>query len=154
MIAERTGARIRVADILPNGTLDLDALPTLMTPDVKLLAITHVSNVLGTVNPVHDICRKARQRGIVTVVDGSQAVPHRHVDIPAIGCDFYAITGHKLYGPTGTGALWARREHLQAMPPFLGGGEMIKEVSFDGTLFNTPPHKFEAGTPTSPASSA
>lgn len=147
LIAERTGARIQVADILPNGTLDLDALHTLMTPQVKLLAITHVSNVLGTVNPIHDICRQARQRGITTVVDGSQAAPHRHIDIPAIGCDFYAITGHKLYGPTGTGALWARREHLHIMPPFLGGGEMIKEVSFDGTLFNTPPHKFEAGTP-------
>ncbi|HHW4677933.1 MAG TPA: cysteine desulfurase [Xylella sp.] len=147
LIAERTGALLRVADILPNGTLDLEALPRLMTPEVRLLAITHVSNVLGTVNPVHDICREARQRGIVTVIDGSQAVPHRHVNIPAIGCDFYTMTGHKLYGPTGTGALWARREHLHAMPPFLGGGEMIKEVRFDGTLFNTPPHKFEAGTP-------
>jgi cysteine desulfurase/selenocysteine lyase len=114
---------------------------------VKLLAIAHVSNVLGTVNPVAAICREARKRGIVTVVDGSQAAPHMAVDIPAIGCDFYAITGHKMCGPTGTGALWARREHLQAMPPFIGGGEMIKEVRFDGTVFNDPPHKFEAGTP-------
>ena len=147
LVAQRTGATIKVAELLPDGSLDLDALQTAMTPDVKLLAIAHVSNVLGTVNPVAAICREARKRGIVTVVDGSQAAPHMTVDIPAIGCDFYAITGHKMCGPTGTGALWARREHLQAMPPFLGGGEMIREVSFDGTVFNDPPHKFEAGTP-------
>lgn len=147
LVAQRTGATIRVAEITPEGTLDLDALYRAMTPEVKLLAVTHVSNVLGTVNPVRDICREARKRGIVTVVDGSQAAPHRRIDISAIGCDFYAVTGHKMCGPTGTGALWARREHLQAMPPFLGGGEMIKEVSFDGTVFNDPPHKFEAGTP-------
>jgi len=147
LVAQRTGARVQVAEILPDGSLDLPGLYAAMMPDVKLLAITHVSNVLGTVNPVRDICREARRRGIVTVVDGSQAVPHRPVDIAAIGCDFYALTGHKMCGPTGTGALWAKREHLQAMPPFIGGGEMIKEVSFDGTVFNDPPHKFEAGTP-------
>ena len=147
LVAQRTGATIRVAEILPDGSLDLPALYSAMTPDVKLLAIAHVSNVLGTVNPVREICREARKRGIVTVVDGSQAVPHRPVDVAAIGCDFYALTGHKMCGPTGTGALWARREHLQAMPPFIGGGEMIKEVSFDGTVFNDAPHKFEAGTP-------
>ena len=147
LIAERTGARIKVAELLPDGSLDLDALYAAMTPDVKLLGVAHVSNVLGTVNPVREICREARKRGIVSVVDGSQAVPHMAVDIPAIGCDFYAFTGHKLCGPTGTGVLWGRREHLEAMPPFLGGGEMIKEVSFDGTVFNTPPHRFEAGTP-------
>ena len=147
LVAQRTGATIKVAELLPDGSLDLDALQTAMTPDVKLLAIAHVSNVLGTVNPVAAICREARKRGIVTVVDGSQAAPHMTVDIPAIGCDFYAITGHKMCGPTGTGALWARREHLQAMPPFLGGGEMIREVRFDGTVFNDAPHKFEAGTP-------
>ena len=147
LVAQRTGATIKVAEIHADGTLDLDALQAAMTGDVKLLAITHTSNVLGTVNPVREICREARKRGIVTVVDGSQAVPHRAVDIAAIGCDFYAFTGHKMCGPTGTGALWARREHLQAMPPFIGGGEMIKEVSFDGTVFNDPPHRFEAGTP-------
>jgi cysteine desulfurase / selenocysteine lyase len=147
LVAERTGARIRVAEIREDGMLDLDALRAAMTPDVKLLAVAHTSNVLGTVNPVREICREARRRGIVTVVDGSQAVPHRRVDIAAIGCDFYAFTGHKMCGPTGTGALWARREHLQAMPPFIGGGEMIREVSFDGTVFNDPPHRFEAGTP-------
>ena len=147
LVAQRTGASIKVAELLPDGALDLDALHAAMTPDVKLLAVTHVSNVLGTINPVAAICREARKRGIVTVVDGSQAVPHMAVDVPAIGCDFYAVTGHKMCGPTGTGALWARREHLEAMPPFLGGGEMIKEVRFDGTVFNDPPHKFEAGTP-------
>ncbi|MDR1075992.1 MAG: cysteine desulfurase [Xanthomonadaceae bacterium] len=147
LIAERTGARIAVAEILPDGRLDLDALRKAMTPDVKLLAVAHVSNVLGTVNPVRDICREARRHGIVTVVDGSQAAPHRKVDIAAIGCDFYAVTGHKMCGPTGTGALWARKEHWRSMPPFIGGGEMIREVRFEGTVFNDPPYRFEAGTP-------
>ena len=147
LVAERTGASIKAAPIHENGELDIDALKAAMTPDVKLLAVTHVSNVLGTVNPVAMICREARQRGIVTVIDGSQALPHRAVDVPKIGCDFYALTGHKMFGPTGTGALWARREHLEAMPPFFGGGEMIREVSFTGTTFADPPHKFEAGTP-------
>ncbi|QNN48237.1 cysteine desulfurase [Thermomonas brevis] len=147
LVAQRTGATIKVAELLPDGSLDLDGLYAAMTPEVKLLGIAHVSNVLGTVNPVATICREARRRGIVSVVDGSQAAPHMPVDIAAIGCDFYAVTGHKMCGPTGTGALWARREHLEAMPPFLGGGEMIKEVRFDGTVFNDPPHKFEAGTP-------
>ena len=147
LVAERTGAIIKVAEIHEDGTLDLDALHAAMTPDVKLLALTHVSNMLGTVNPVKDICREARKRGITTVIDGSQAAPHRALDVPSLGCDFYAITGHKMCGPTGTGALWARREHLAAMPPFLGGGEMIKEVRFEGTVFNDGPHRFEAGTP-------
>lgn len=147
LVAQRTGATLRVAELLPDGSLDLDALDKALDGSVKLLAIAHVSNVLGTVNPVRDICKLARKRGITTVVDGSQAVPHMVVDVAAIGCDFYAFTGHKVCGPTGTGALWARREHLQAMPPFLGGGEMIKEVSFEGTTFNDAPHKFEAGTP-------
>lgn len=147
LIAQRTGARLEVAEILPDGSLDLDALYKAMTPQVKLLAVAHVSNVLGTVNPVREICRAARKAGIVTVVDGSQAAPHMALDVAAIGCDFYAMTGHKVCGPTGTGALWARRELLDAMPPFIGGGEMIKEVSFERTTFNEVPHKFEAGTP-------
>ena len=147
LVAERTGASLQVVEILADGSLDLEALRKQMTPQVKLLALAHVSNVLGTVNPVREICREARKHGIVTVVDGSQAAPHLPLDVAAIGCDFYAITGHKLCGPTGTGALWARREHLQAMPPFLGGGEMIRQVSFEGTTFNDAPHKFEAGTP-------
>ena len=147
LVAQRTGATIKVAELHEDGTLDLDTLHAAMTPEVKLLGITHVSNVLGTINPIAAICREARRRGIASVVDGSQAAPHMQLDIPSLGCDFYAITGHKMCGPTGTGALWARREHLEAMPPFLGGGEMIKEVRFDGTVFNDPPHRFEAGTP-------
>ena len=147
LIAERTGAEIRVAEITANGEMDLPALFQAMTSDVKILGITHVSNVLGTVNPIELICREARKRGIATIIDGSQAVPHRKVDVAAIGCDFYAFTGHKICGPTGTGGLWAKREHLEAMPPFFGGGEMIKEVRFEKTIFNDPPQKFEAGTP-------
>ena len=147
LVAQRTGASIKVAELNADGSLDLPALHAAMTPEVKLLAVAHVSNVLGTVNPVREICREARKRGIVTVVDGSQAAPHRPLDVAAIGCDFYAITGHKMCGPTGTGALWARREHLQAMPPFIGGGDMLREVSFEGTVFNDAPHKVEAGTP-------
>lgn len=147
IVAERTGASIKVVGITPSGELDLDDLHAKLTGDVKLLAFTHVSNVLGTVNPVAQICREARKRGIVTVVDGSQALPHRAIDIPSLGCDFYAFTGHKMLGPTGTGGLWARRQHLREMPPFLGGGEMIREVRFEKTVYNDPPHKFEAGTP-------
>jgi len=147
LITQRTGATVRVAELTPEGELDLDDLWRKMTPEVKILGVTHVSNVLGTANPVGEICREARKRGIATVVDGSQAVPHRKVDVTAIGCDFYAFTGHKMLGPTGTGGLWAKREHLQSMPPFLGGGEMIREVRFEHTVFNDPPHKFEAGTP-------
>ncbi|MFA5684436.1 MAG: cysteine desulfurase [Lysobacteraceae bacterium] len=147
LVAERSGARIEVVELTATGELDRERLQALLTPQVKLLALTHVSNVLGTVNPVREICREARRHGIATLVDGSQAVPHRRVDIAALDCDFYAFTGHKMCGPTGTGALWARREHLQAMPPFLGGGEMIREVRFEGTVFNDPPHRFEAGTP-------
>jgi cysteine desulfurase/selenocysteine lyase len=147
LITQRTGASVRVAELTPEGELDLDDLWRKMTPEVKILGVTHVSNVLGTANPVAEICREARKRGIATVVDGSQAVPHRKVDVTAIGCDFYAFTGHKMLGPTGTGGLWAKREHLQSMPPFLGGGEMIREVRFEHTVFNDPPHKFEAGTP-------
>jgi len=147
IVAQRTGATIRVAELDERGQLDLPALYALLTPDVRVLALTHVSNVLGTINPVREICREAKKRGIVTVVDGSQAAPHLALDLPSLGCDFYAITGHKMAGPTGTGALWARRELLADMPPFLGGGEMIKEVRFEGTVYNDAPHKFEAGTP-------
>ncbi len=147
LIGQRTGARLKVVPIHGNGELDVDALSGLLTPDVKLFALTHVSNALGTINPVAELCRLARERGIVTLVDGSQAAPHLAIDVQAIGCDFYAITGHKMFGPTGTGALYGRRELLAAMPPFMGGGEMIREVHFEGTTFADPPHRFEAGTP-------
>ncbi len=147
LVAQRTGATLKVAELDDNGDLDIGAMFAKMTPEVKLVAVTHVSNVLGAINPVREICREARKRGIPSLVDGSQAAPHLALDISSIGCDFYAVTGHKMCGPTGTGALWARREHLEAMPPFLGGGEMIREVRFEGTVFNDPPHRFEAGTP-------
>jgi cysteine desulfurase / selenocysteine lyase len=147
LIAERCGARIEPVEITPAGEIDLPALKAQLKAPVRMLALTHVSNVLGTVNPIERICAWARKAGITTVIDGSQAAPHRPVDIPSLGCDFYAFTGHKLCGPTGTGGLWAKREHWQDMPPFFGGGEMIREVRFEKTTFNDPPHKFEAGTP-------
>jgi cysteine desulfurase / selenocysteine lyase len=147
LIAERTGAHIVPVEITAHGELDLAALKSQLKATVKILALTHVSNVLGTLNPIAQICDWARKAGIATVIDGSQAAPHMPVDIPSLGCDFYAFTGHKMCGPTGTGGLWAKREHLQSMPPFFGGGEMIREVRFEKTTFNDPPHKFEAGTP-------
>lgn len=147
IVASRTGATVKAAPIDDRGELILEKYIEMLTPDVKLACVTHVSNVLGTVNPVREIARECRKRGIPLVVDGSQAVPHRPVDVQALGCDFYAFTGHKMLSPTGTGGLWARKEHLEAMPPFFGGGEMIREVSFSGTTFAAPPHKFEAGTP-------
>ncbi|QIK80261.1 cysteine desulfurase [Lysobacter sp. HDW10] len=147
IIAERTGAVVEAIDLLPDGSLDLNALYAAMNDRVKLLGLTHVSNVLGTVNPVRDICREARKHGITTLVDGSQALPHMPVDVASLGCDFYVATGHKMCGPTGTGVLWGRKALLDEMPPFIGGGEMIKEVRFEGTVFNDVPGKFEAGTP-------
>ncbi len=147
LVAQRSGATVKAAPINQRGELIVEQYLAMLTPEVKLACVTHVSNVLGTVNPVREIARECRRRGIPLLVDGSQAVPHRAVDVQALGCDFYAFTGHKMLAPTGTGGLWAKREHLEAMPPFFGGGEMIREVRFDGTTFAAPPHKFEAGTP-------
>ncbi|HET7359458.1 MAG TPA: cysteine desulfurase, partial [Rhodanobacteraceae bacterium] len=147
LVCARSGATLKVAPIDARGELQVDAFVELLTPDVKLAGVTHVSNVLGTINPVKQLARECRTRGIPLLVDGSQAAPHLALDVKSIGCDFYALTGHKMAGPTGTGVLWARREHLEAMPPFFGGGEMIREVRFEGTTFADPPHKFEAGTP-------
>ncbi|HEX4481283.1 MAG TPA: cysteine desulfurase [Rudaea sp.] len=147
IVAERTGASVIAAPIAPNGELIVDEFVRLLTPKVKIAGVAHVSNVLGTINPVRELAKACRARGIPLLVDGSQAAPHLPIDVQSIGCDFYAFTGHKLFGPTGTGALWARRELLKAMPPFFGGGEMIRTVSFDRTVFADPPHKFEAGTP-------
>ena len=147
LVCERSGATLKVAPITPAGELDVARYLELLGPRVKLAAVTHVSNVLGTINPIAQIAREARRRGIPLLVDGSQAAPHLPVDVKALGCDFYAVTGHKLFAPTGTGALWARRELLADMPPFFGGGEMIREVSFSGTTFADPPQRFEAGTP-------
>lgn len=147
LVCERSGATIKVAPINETGELIVERFIELLTPEVKLAAVAHVSNVLGTINPVATLARECRKRGIPLLVDGSQAAPHLDIDLRALGCDFYTLTGHKLFGPTGTGMLWARRELLEAMPPFFGGGEMIREVRFEGTTFADPPHRFEAGTP-------
>ncbi len=147
LVCERTGAKLKVAPITPAGELIVERFVELLTPAVKLAAVVHVSNVLGTINPVRELGRACRARGIPLLVDGSQAAPHLPIDVQALGCDFYALTGHKLFGPTGTGVLWARPEWLEAMPPFFGGGEMIRMVTFEKTTFADPPHKFEAGTP-------
>jgi len=147
IVCERSGAKLKVAPITEQGELIVENFVELLTPRVRLAGVVHVSNVLGTVNPVAELARAARKRGIPLLVDGSQALPHMPVDVRALGCDFYALTGHKMFGPTGTGALWARKELLRDMPPFFGGGEMIREVRFEGTTFADPPHRFEAGTP-------
>jgi cysteine desulfurase/selenocysteine lyase len=147
LVCERTGAKLKIAPISERGELIVERFIDLLTPSVKLAAVAHVSNVLGTINPIAELARATRRRGIPLLVDGSQAAPHLPIDMRALGCDFYALTGHKLYGPTGTGALWARKELLRDMPPFFGGGEMIREVRFEKTTFADPPHRFEAGTP-------
>jgi cysteine desulfurase/selenocysteine lyase len=147
MLCERTGARIRVVRMSDEGVLDLDHLESLLGPRTKLLAFTQVSNALGTINPVQSITAMARRRGITTLVDGAQGVPHQPVDVASLGCDFYVFSGHKLFGPSGAGVLWGRLALLEAMPPFLGGGDMIESVRFEGTTFAPVPQKFEAGTP-------
>ncbi|MBY0613215.1 MAG: SufS family cysteine desulfurase, partial [Beijerinckiaceae bacterium] len=144
---ERKGAVIKWAPVDEDGNFLIDEFEKLLTPRTKIVSITHMSNALGTITPIKEIVRLARERGIVTVVDGSQAAVHLNIDVQDIGCDFYIFTGHKLYAPTGIGVLWGRMEWLEKLPPFLGGGEMIREVSEDIVTYNTPPHRFEAGTP-------
>jgi cysteine desulfurase/selenocysteine lyase len=148
MLRDAHGIELRVAPILDSGELDLAAFEALLADGrTKLVAITHMSNVLGTYTPVERIVAIAHAAGARVLLDGSQAVVHRRVDVQAIGCDFYVFTGHKLYGPTGIGVLWARRDLLEAMPPFMGGGDMISSVSFERSTWAEVPHKFEAGTP-------
>ena len=147
LISERTQAKIVAAPITHSGELDREAFDKLLTDRTKIVAITHVSNALGTVNPIADITRAAHRRGAWVVVDGAQAAPHMPIDVQALECDFYAFSGHKMFGPTGIGALYARRELLEAMPPWQGGGEMILTVGFAGSTYNEIPYKFEAGTP-------
>ena len=147
LLCEETGAVLKVVPMNQRGELEMDALAGMLTERVKLLGVVHVSNALGTVNPVAEICAMAKRQGIPVLVDGAQAMPHKAVDVQAIGCDFYCFSGHKMYGPTGIGALWARAGHLQAMPPYQGGGEMIRHVTFEKSEFNEAPGKFEAGTP-------
>lgn len=147
LVAQRTGAVIRVIPLDGRGDLDLAAYQAMLGPRTRLVSVAHVSNALGTVNPVTQMVAEAKAVGAVTLIDGAQAVAHLEVDVQAIGCDFYAFSGHKLYGPTGIGVLWGRTELLERMPPWQAGGEMIDRVSFSGTTFNTLPFKFEAGTP-------
>jgi len=147
ILCEQTGAELKVVPINRRGELELDALDALLSERVKLLGVAHISNALGTVNPVGEICRRAQAHGVPVLVDGAQALPHAGVDVQAIGCDFYCLSGHKMYGPTGIGALWAREATLDDMPPWQGGGEMIERVTFEKTTWNALPAKFEAGTP-------
>jgi cysteine desulfurase/selenocysteine lyase len=147
MICEEKGARLKIIPINDAGELVMESLPALLSPRVKLLAITHISNALGTINPVQEIVAMAHERGIPVLVDGAQAIAHTAVDVQALGCDFYAFSGHKVFGPTGIGVLYGRAELLESMPPYQGGGDMIASVTFEKTLYNEIPYKFEAGTP-------
>lgn len=147
MLCEQTGAVLKVAPINERGELLMDEFADLISERTCLIGVVHVSNALGTINPVADICRLARERGVPVLVDGAQATPHEKIDVQALGCDFYCLSAHKMYGPTGIGALWARAEILESMPPWQGGGEMINRVSFEGMTYNDIPHRFEAGTP-------
>ena len=147
MVCEQTGALLKVIPVLDDGSLDYDAYLKLLSDKTKFVAVVHVSNALGTLNPVEDIIREAHKVGAKTLIDGAQAVAHWDIDVQALDCDFYAFSGHKLFGPTGLGVLYGKEELLNAMPPYQGGGEMILHVSFEKTTYNVLPYKFEAGTP-------
>ena len=147
MVCQRSGALLKVIPLNGDGSLDLAAYRALLNERTRIVAVTQVSNSLGTVNPVAEMIRDARKVGAVTVIDGAQAVSHFSVDVRALDCDFYAFSGHKLFGPTGIGVLYGRKALLEAMPPWLGGGEMIETVTFERSTWNSLPYKFEAGTP-------
>ena len=147
LICEEKGAQLKVIPITDSGELRMDLLESLLTDRTRMVAVVHVSNSLGTINPIAAIVEKAHARGIPVLVDGAQAVAHMPVDVQALGCDFYAMSGHKLFGPTGIGVLWGRLPLLEKMPPYQGGGDMISAVSFARTTYNVVPNKFEAGTP-------
>jgi cysteine desulfurase/selenocysteine lyase len=147
MLAERTGAKVAAIQITPEGELDMESFHCLLGKRTRILAFNHVSNALGTINPVADMVAKAKAQGVITLIDGAQAVSHFQVDVQALDCDFYVFSAHKLFGPTGIGVLYGKADLLEAMPPWQGGGEMIERVSFAGTTYNTLPYKFEAGTP-------
>ncbi|GMT45298.1 MAG: cysteine desulfurase [bacterium] len=146
-LCEKNKARLKVLPVAPIGTLNLDALKELLTPQVKLLAVTHLSNVLGTVNPVKEIVRIAHEKGVPVLLDGAQGIAHTQVDVQDLGVDFYAFSGHKIYAPMGIGVLYGRSAWLRRLPPYQFGGEMIDQVSFEKTTFNELPYKYEAGTP-------
>ena len=147
LVCEQTGARLRVAPINDAGEVELDQFSELLSPRTRIVAIGHVSNALGTVNPVRQMIEQAHGAGAVVLVDGAQAVPHFVVDVQSLDCDFYAFSSHKMFGPTGVGVLYGRRSLLEAMPPYQGGGDMISSVTFEKTCYNAVPYKFEAGTP-------
>jgi cysteine desulfurase/selenocysteine lyase len=147
LLCEQTGGKLRVAPINDAGELILEELEALLSPRTKLVAVAHVSNALGTINPIERIVAMAHARSIPVLIDGAQGAPHLPVDVRAIGCDFYAFSGHKIYGPSGIGVLYGKSELLEAMPPYHGGGDMILSVTFEKTTYNTLPYKFEAGTP-------
>jgi cysteine desulfurase/selenocysteine lyase len=147
MACERAGAALAVAPVDPAGTVDPGEFGRRLSRRTRLAAVTHVSNAIGTVNPVREMVAMAHSAGVPVLVDGAQAAPHMKVDVREIGCDFYVFSGHKVYGPTGIGVLYGRSEHLEAMPPYQGGGDMILRVTFEKTTYNRIPHKFEAGTP-------
>jgi cysteine desulfurase/selenocysteine lyase len=147
MLCERSGAKLKVIPVTPTGELDLDAYEALLSERTRLVSIVHVSNALGTINPVRQIVDRAHEVGAMVLLDGAQATPHMSVNVVDLDCDFYVFSGHKVFGPTGVGVLWARAELLEAMPPYQGGGDMILSVSFDKTVYNDIPYKFEAGTP-------
>lgn len=147
LLCERTGATLKVVPIDDRGELLLDRMEKLIGERTRLVAVMHVSNVLGTINPIHDIVKMAHRRGAAVLVDGAQAAPHRRVNVRELGCEFYTLSGHKMYAPTGIGVLYGKSEHLRAMPPYHGGGEMIRSVTFEGSTYREPPARFEAGTP-------
>lgn len=147
LLAKQTGATIKVVPVTSSGELNLEVLDRLLSEQVKLLAITHISNALGTINPIAEIIEQAHSLGALVLVDGAQGAVHARVDVQALDCDFYAFSGHKLFGPTGIGVLYGKVDLLEAMPPWQGGGEMIEQVSFEGSSWNQLPYKFEAGTP-------
>lgn len=145
--AEQKGAVVKVIPILDSGEIDLVAFKNLLSPKTKLLALSHISNALGTINPVEEMIALAKEKGALVLLDGAQSAPHMIVDVQALNCDFFCFSAHKIYGPTGIGVLYGKKEQLEKMPPYQSGGEMIKEVTFKGTTFNDLPYKFEAGTP-------
>ena len=147
MMCERRGAILKVLPFNDSGVLCLELLDALMTEKTKIIALAHVSNTLGTINPIKEIIEKAHQRNIPVLIDGAQGAPHLKIDVQALDCDFYAFSGHKIFGPTGIGVLYGKRKWLDKIPPFLGGGEMIDRVTFTKTTYNQLPYKFEAGTP-------